>query len=75
MNDILIIGAGGLAREVAFLIEDINKYSAFWRILGFVDMNKENVGKCVGKYSIICTEDELLNKSVAVVIGIGDPLR
>ena len=36
MKDIVIIGAGGFGREVAWLIEDINKIEPQWNILGFV---------------------------------------
>ena len=40
MKDIVIIGAGGFGREVAWLIEDINKVNNEWNIVGFVDDNK-----------------------------------
>jgi sugar O-acyltransferase (sialic acid O-acetyltransferase NeuD family) len=73
MQDIVILGAGGLARETAFLIEDINKASSTWRILGFVEADEQHLGRQVGKYSIICTEDELWDMQVAAVIGIGNP--
>lgn len=73
MKDIVIFGAGGLSREVAFVIEDINRVSPTWRILGFVDEGEERVGAQVGKYSVICTEDELVEMDVATAIGIGNP--
>ena len=73
MQDIIILGAGGLAREVAFVIEDINRVSPTWRILGFVEADEERVGAQVGKYSVICTEDKLLEMNVAAAIGVGNP--
>jgi len=73
MQDIVIFGAGGLAREVAFVIEDINRASPTWRIVGFVEADKERVGVQVGKYSVLCIEDELLEMNVAAAIGIGNP--
>ncbi len=74
MQDIMIFGSGGLAREVAFLIEDINRVSPSWNILGFVTNDKKQVGLQIGKYSIICTEYELSNKNVGAVIGIANPV-
>lgn len=78
MQDIVILGAGGLAREVAFVIEDINRVSPTWRILGFVEADAKKVGTQVGRYSVFCTEDELLatrrpGAQVAAAIGIGNP--
>ena len=73
MQDIVIFGSGGLAREVAFLIEQINSAAPQWNILGFVEMDRERVGKEVGKYRVYCTEDELVDKTVAAAIGVGTP--
>jgi len=73
MQDIVIFGSGGLAREVAFLIEQINSAAPQWNILGFVEMDRERVGKEVGKYRVYCTEEELLDKTVAAAIGVGTP--
>jgi sugar O-acyltransferase (sialic acid O-acetyltransferase NeuD family) len=36
MKDIVIIGSGGLSKEVFWLIEDINKESLTWNFLGFI---------------------------------------
>ena len=77
MKDIVIFGAGGLAREIAFLIEDIN-HSAnkpVWNILGFVETDHQLINKQVGKYVVFCAEDDLLNydETICAVIGIGNP--
>ena len=73
MRDIVIFGAGGLAREVAFVIEDINREQAEWNILGFVEHSPDRVGAAVGKYKVYCTEEQLLEMEVAAAIGIGTP--
>ena len=39
MDNLIIIGAGGLGREVAWLVERINHQSPTWNLLGFVDDN------------------------------------
>ena len=73
MQDIVIFGSGGMAREVAFLIDEINSVSPQWNILGFVEIDRERVGQEAGKYRVYCTEEELLDRKVAAAIGIGSP--
>ena len=74
MQDIVIFGSGGLAREVAFLIEQINGIAPQWNILGFVEKDPHRVGDEVGKYRVRYTEEELFDKTVAAAIGIGSPV-
>ena len=71
MKDIVIIGSGGFAKEVAFLLEDINKQKQKWKILGYVDNNKSLHN---GKYKVYMDDYDLLkiNKEINVVFGIGD---
>lgn len=37
MKDIVIIGAGGMGKDVQWLIERINKVKETWNILGYID--------------------------------------
>jgi sugar O-acyltransferase (sialic acid O-acetyltransferase NeuD family) len=74
MQDIVIFGSGGLAREVAFLIEQINGIAPQWNILGFVEKDPHRVGDEVGKYRVRYTEEELFDMTVAAAIGIGSPV-
>lgn len=53
MKDIVIIGAGGFAREVCWLIEEINKVNSEWNILGFIDENADNHGKILNGYPVL----------------------
>ena len=73
MQDIVIFGSGGLAREVAFLIEQINAAAPQWNLLGFVEPELDRVGLQVGKYRVYCSEEELADKKLAAAIGIGTP--
>lgn len=73
MRDIVIFGAGGQARDVAFLIDEINRQEPQWRILGFVETQAERVGQRVGKYEVHCSEEQLDDMEVAAAIGIGTP--
>lgn len=74
MKDVIIVGAGGFGREVAWLIEDINKYSNEWNIVGFVDDNIHIQGKVIDGYRVVGTIDWLKSQQYFVVIAIGDPM-
>lgn len=74
VKDIIIVGAGGLGREVTWLIERINqKQSEKWKILGFVDdgIEKDTV---VQGYSVLGDVNYLLSVSTPtdVVCAIGN---
>lgn len=47
MKDIVILGSGGFASEVEWLIERINQKEKIWNFIGFVDQEK-NVEKVIG---------------------------
>jgi len=74
MPDIVIVGAGGLGREVAGLIEDINRQDPTWNILGFVDDNQALHGAVIDDYPVLGGLDWLKEQSLNVVMGIGNPL-
>jgi len=72
MKDIVIVGSSGLAKEIAFLIEEINRNKQEWNFLGFVDENKNET---IGKYKVVLNDEELLNykSELFVLIGVGFP--
>ena len=75
MKDIAIVGHGGLAREVAFLIAEINRATPIWNVLGYIGSDADSVSKTVGRHTVKGT-DEWLTKStkeIAVAIAIGQP--
>lgn len=74
MKDIVIIGAGGFGREVAWLIEDINKVNEEWNIIGFVDDNESIQDTEINGYKVIGNIEWLLNQKLNVVNAIGDPI-
>lgn len=71
MKDIIMIGSGGFAREVAWLLEENNKVKGEWNILGFVS---EEVGLRTGKYPILGDDQWLMRyeKEVSIACCIGD---
>lgn len=74
MKNIVIVGAGGLGREVAWLIEDINQVKQEWNILGYLDDDETVQGNHLGKHKVIGTVDYLRDKELNVVIAIANPL-
>lgn len=74
MKDLVIIGAGGFGREVAWLIEDINKEKKEWNLLGFVDDNESLKGVNINGYEVIGSIDWLKKQELYVVNAIGDPI-
>ena len=39
MKNIVIIGAGGVGRETALIIQQINELELTWNLIGFIDDN------------------------------------
>ena len=77
MKDIVIVGAGGFAREVAWLVRDVNRGSEpIWNLLGFIDAKSDRIGHPIGDCSIIGDDEWLLHQEhpLNVVIGIGSPV-
>ena len=75
LRDIVIIGAGGFAREVAWLIQDINRASPSWRFVGFIDASPESIGRQIGPFFVVGDDSflERYSDELWVVIGIGSP--
>ena len=75
MNNLVIIGAGGLAKEIAFLVEDINRVNSIYNILGYCDIDEKKIGNFNGKYKISFIDKELVKtkEKISVAIGIGNP--
>jgi len=72
MKDILIYGFGGFGREVACLIQHINRVTPTWNIIGYIDDGVEVGAAC--KYGKVLGNIDTLNawdRPMAVVIAIG----
>ncbi len=64
MKKLVILGAGGLARELANAVADINKRSPTFELLGYLDDEKEMVGQKRLQLPVLGTVDWLAeNKS------------
>lgn len=79
MKDIAIFGAGGFGREVACLINLINKETPTWNLIGFFDDNPELKGKH-NEYGEILGGVDVLNEwhtplSLLIAIGSGTIMK
>lgn len=52
MKKLVIIGVGGFGREIAWLVERINKVKPTWELIGFVDDNEKLKDSIVGGYPV-----------------------
>ena len=74
MRDILIIGAGGIGRETAWIIEEINEVKPTWNLLGYIDENSEMHGKELNGYKVLGGLEALekLEENPYVVVAIAN---
>ncbi len=71
-KDIVLIGTGGMAREVRWVIEEINKRENKWNILGWV--SNEPKGQMFAGLPVLGDDDWLLaySEPIDVVVSVGD---
>lgn len=70
----MIYGAGGFAKEIIWLIEEINNVNKEWELLGLIEDNEENFGKEINGYKILGGKNylETLSDDIFITIAIGD---
>lgn len=77
MQDIVIVGAGGLGREISEWVEDVNEVSPTFRLLGFLDDDASRHGERCHDVPILggvaWIGAQARAREVGVVVGIGSP--
>lgn len=63
-KDIAIVGNGGLAHEINYLIERVNQQSAEWNFIGYIDIAEGD--KVIGDDDYILNYDKELFVSIAI---------
>lgn len=72
MKKLIIVGAGGFAREVAWLVERINATEPVWELLGFTDDNPKLWGNIINGYPVLGGVQVLVeHKDAYVVCAVG----
>lgn len=65
MKDIVIVGASGFAREIAWLIDRINSVAPYWNFLGYID-NYISDGNVIGDDAYLCNYSKELHVAIAI---------
>jgi sugar O-acyltransferase (sialic acid O-acetyltransferase NeuD family) len=75
VDKIVIFGAGGFGREVAWLIEEINQAEHRFHILGFLDDDPFLAGKTLNGYPVFEPRGFIeSNQGVSVALAVGEPI-
>jgi sugar O-acyltransferase (sialic acid O-acetyltransferase NeuD family) len=72
---LIILGASGLAREMAMVVEQINARWHRWKILGYISGSTAESGKDLGLAPVLGDDAWLLAQDIEadLVLGIGYP--
>ncbi|MDZ7648825.1 MAG: NeuD/PglB/VioB family sugar acetyltransferase [Cytophagales bacterium] len=75
LKDIAIVGAGGLGKEIAVLIHQINQKELTWNVIGFYD-DAVPLGTKVARHLVLGKVSELrsIDYNLNVVVAVGDPI-
>lgn len=78
MKDLVIIGAGGFAREVAWLAERINEATPTWNLLGFLDDDKGKRGEEIDGFPVLgscCSWKKFKDAWIVCAVGAAKTRR
>ena len=71
-DKLIIIGASGFGKEVAWLVERINEKQQKWDLLGFLDDNESLKGTFINGYEVLGTTTDIeIYKDAYFVCAIG----
>ena len=74
MKDLIILGAGGLGQEIAWLAEEINATREEWNILGYLDPDSAALGQRPLGYPVLGYDSDAPKFAHAhFALGVGDP--
>ena len=74
IKPIIIYGAGGFAREIAWLVESCNEVKERYNLLCFIDDNQEKWGKEINGIKVLGLDNASESFPTArVVSGVGNP--
>ena len=63
MKKLFILGAGGFAREVAWLVKEINTQNPQWELQGFVEHSSDSTARFINDLPIISLETATIDLS------------
>ena len=72
MKDLIIFGASGFGREVAWAVERLNKVTPTWNLLGFMDDADDIQGSEINGYKVLGKTADVVNYPDAYyVVAVG----
>ena len=73
MKDLIIFGASGFGREVAWAVERLNKVTPTWNLLGFMDDADDIQGSEINGYKVLGKTGDVGNYPDSYfVVAVGD---
>ena len=74
MNDIIILGAGGFGREIAWTLERLNACAPRWHLIGFADDAPDKAsGTCAGAPLLVPIAKAVArHPQAALALAVGD---
>lgn len=75
MQDLVLIGAGGFGREVAWLVNNINRFQETWNLIGFIDNNSHLEGSIINGLPVLGGMEwfDSRESAISVACTIGKP--
>lgn len=73
MNDLVILGAGAVGRQVAEIVQDVNSVGATWNLIGYLDDDASKISETIGGLPVLGDPAWLCSRSsvhVAVAVGL-----
>jgi sugar O-acyltransferase (sialic acid O-acetyltransferase NeuD family) len=71
-RDLVIVGTGGMARELHQIVEDLNSDGAAWHTLGFLDDNPDLHATGIHNLPVLGPRDWIAGRGrLAVAVGVG----
>lgn len=75
MNDLVLVGSGGLAREILQIALDLKDDGEAWNLVGFLDDNPDAAGTSIHDLPVLGGTDWLASHPTThVTIAIGAPM-
>lgn len=76
MEDLIILGAGGTSREIADAVADVNRVTAVWNLVGFLDDDVTKHSRLIAGLPVLGSINSAKMHAGRFIIGVaraGDP--
>ena len=73
IKNLVIFGAGSSGKETKLLVDEINKKTKIWKIIGFIDTNPNLIGKKIQKIKVYKNISEIKNKDISWICSVMSP--